>query len=103
MSVVVKVGGKALHDGAVAIALAEASASVDHLVVVHGGGSDVDALLERLGHVSQRIEGRRVTPASEIDIIAGVLAGSANKRLVASMRAEACRAVGVSLVDLDAH
>ncbi|MDX9912047.1 MAG: acetylglutamate kinase [Phycisphaerales bacterium] len=65
------------------------------VVVVHGGGAEVDAHLARLGMGVERRAGLRVTPPEQIEEVAGVLAGKVNRRLVAMLGA--CGAPGVGL------
>jgi acetylglutamate kinase len=67
------------------------------VVVVHGGGAAVDRHLTALGYASERREGIRLTPPEQIDAIAGVLAGSMNKRLVGLLRSLGLPAVGLCL------
>lgn len=49
------------------------------LVIVHGGGCVVDDLMKQLNLPVKKKNGLRVTPADQIDIITGALAGTANK------------------------
>jgi len=53
------------------------------LVIVHGGGCLVDELMKKLALRVKKKDGLRVTPADQIDIITGALAGTANKTLLA--------------------
>ena len=53
------------------------------LIIVHGGGCVVDELMKQLNLPVQKKNGLRVTPAEQIDIITGALAGTANKTLLA--------------------
>lgn len=69
------------------------------VVVVHGGGAAVDQHLHRLGLVSARHDGIRITPADHIDEIVGVLAGRVNKGLVARLQRCGAEAVGLCLGD----
>ncbi len=55
------------------------------LVIVHGGGCVVDELMKGLNS-GAREKPPRVTPADQIDIITGALAGTANKTLLASAK-----------------
>ncbi|MCE7974762.1 MAG: acetylglutamate kinase [Leptolyngbya sp. PLA1] len=100
---VIKIGGSTLEDiDALAplwACIAARAAAGERLVLVHGGGKAVDALLARLGMPTTRIEGLRVTPPDQMEIIAGVLAGSVNKRLVGAINAQGGRAVGLCLGD----
>ncbi len=69
------------------------------VVLVHGGGAAVDQHLDRLGLVSDRHDGIRITPADHIDEIVGVLAGRVNKGLVARLQRWGADAVGLCLGD----
>ena len=69
------------------------------VVLVHGGGAAVDQHLKRLGLVSVRHDGIRITPADQIEEIVGVLAGRVNKRLVGRLQCHGAEAVGLCLGD----
>lgn len=69
------------------------------LVIVHGGGCLVDELMKKLNLPVVKKAGLRVTPADQIDIITGALAGSANKTLLAWAVKNHINAVGLSLAD----
>jgi len=98
--IVVKLGGASLDGGVDPVLDAIASlASTRPVVLVHGGGKSVDDLLGRLGVTSRRIDGLRVTTEEEIDIVAGVLGGTVNKRLVGGLIRRGSRAVGLCLSD----
>lgn len=94
---VVKVGGRPLGDPAwLARFAAFAARSAEALVVVHGGGPEVDALSGRLGIEVRRVGGRRVTPPEALDVAAMVLSGRINKRVVAALLDAGVDALGVS-------
>lgn len=69
------------------------------LIVVHGGGCLVDELMKKLSLPVRKKNGLRVTPADQIDIITGALAGTANKTLLARAKKYGISAVGLSLGD----
>ncbi|WP_413739312.1 acetylglutamate kinase [Sodalis sp. RH21] len=71
------------------------------LVIVHGGGYLVDDLMKKLALPVVKVNGLRVTPADQIDIITGALAGTANKTLLAWAKKHAIPAVGLCLGDGD--
>lgn len=71
------------------------------LVIVHGGGCLVDELMKKLALPVVKIDGLRVTPADQIDIITGALAGTANKTLLSWAKKHAIPAVGLCLGDGD--
>ncbi len=65
-------------------------------VVVHGGGPQVDKLLEQLGRVSERIDGMRVTDAATMEVVEMVLGGSVNKSIVSLINLHGGKAVGLT-------
>jgi acetylglutamate kinase len=65
-------------------------------VVVHGGGPQISAMLEKLKIKSEFIQGLRVTDAASVEIVEMVLSGSINKQLVQDIVAAGGLAVGLS-------
>jgi acetylglutamate kinase len=99
---VVKLGGRALEvEGALDGLAADLSAVAGEggVVVVHGGGAEVTDWSARLGLPSRFHAGRRVTDADTLEVATAVLAGLANKRLVAALRGRSIDAVGISALD----
>jgi acetylglutamate kinase len=104
--IVIKIGGSTLEDigklGSLWSALVRVAAERP-VVLVHGGGKAVDALLSKLGMTVERKQGLRVTPDDQMGLIAGVLAGTVNKQLVGAINAAGGagggRAVGLALGD----
>jgi len=106
--IVIKIGGVALEQQSASPVLWErlidlARTNDGGLVLVHGGGKAVDRLLAQLGMQTKRFEGLRITPPDQMDVIAGVLAGTLNKQLVGCINAAradgSARAVGLCLGD----
>jgi acetylglutamate kinase len=99
-TIVVKYGGHAMGDPALALTFARdivllKQAGVNP-VVVHGGGPQIGALLERLNIRSEFKGGLRVTDRATVDVVEMVLAGSVNKEIVTAINAQGGRAVGIS-------
>jgi acetylglutamate kinase len=98
--VVVKYGGNAMVDPALAATFAEDVVLMRSVglrpVVVHGGGPQISALMERLGMVPEFREGQRVTNAETVDIARMVLVGKVNREIVGSINVHGPLAVGVS-------
>ncbi len=100
---VVKLGGEVLAspnllDGlAVEIALLE-SLSI-RVVVVHGGGPQATQLSRTLGFEPEIVAGRRVTTPEVLDVAKMIYAGRLNVDVLAALRAQGVRGVGLSGID----
>lgn len=98
-TVVVKYGGHAMGDPELAKAFARDIAllkqSKVNPIVVHGGGPQIGAMLERMGIESKFEGGLRVTDQQTVEIVEMVLAGSINKEIVALINAEGEWAIGL--------
>ena len=101
--VVVKYGGNALAGDGSSDALASFASDVVLMrsvgmrpLVVHGGGPQIGALMERLGKVPEFIDGLRVTDAETLDIARMVLVGKINRDIVSAVNVHGPLAVGVS-------
>ena len=70
-----------------------------NVVLVHGGGPEINALMDRLGKKPEFVDGLRVTDQETIDIVQMVLAGKINKSLVGLLEMKGGRAVGLSGLD----
>jgi len=66
------------------------------VVLVHGGGPEIDRALSARGVASERLDGMRVTDARALEITEAVLCGSVNKRIVRACLALGLPAVGIS-------
>jgi acetylglutamate kinase len=98
--VVIKLGGRSLDAPGAPEQLADALAALPGArVLVHGGGAEVSAWLTRAGIEPRFADGLRVTDAPTLEIATAVLAGLANKRLVARLRAAGLPACGLSALD----
>ncbi|MFP5435855.1 MAG: acetylglutamate kinase, partial [Alphaproteobacteria bacterium] len=97
---VVKYGGHAMGDPEAARDFAEdvvlMKAVGINVVVVHGGGPQIGAMLKKLGVESEFVGGLRVTDAETAKIAEMVLAGSINKEIVGWIAGAGGRAVGIS-------
>ena len=99
-TVVVKYGGNAMVDEALKSAFARDVVLMKLVginpVVVHGGGPQIGALLERLDIPTKFVDGLRVTDAATMDVVQMVLGGLVNKEIVSLLNTAGGRAVGVS-------
>ena len=99
-TVCVKYGGHAMGDEAVAERFARDIVLLKQVginpIVVHGGGPQIGAMLERLKIKSSFIDGLRVTDAETVDIVEMVLCGSINKQIVSAINRAGGFAIGMS-------
>lgn len=99
---VLKLGGELLEHPQDLARIAKGIAALaarTPLVVVHGGGREIDAALATAGIPKQQVDGLRVTDAQTLDVVVGVLAGAINTRLVAALRKAGARPVGLTGAD----
>ncbi|MBE7081473.1 MAG: acetylglutamate kinase [Clostridiales bacterium] len=69
------------------------------VVLVHGGGPEINELMDKLGKKATFVDGLRVTDKETIDIVQMVLAGKVNKSLVNYLEVNGGKAMGVSGID----
>lgn len=69
------------------------------VVLVHGGGPEINEQLTKIGKKSEFVDGLRVTDAETMDTVQMVLAGKINKNLVALLQKKGGRAIGLSGID----
>lgn len=100
--VVIKIGGAALAQTQALQAVLQRIATLQKhrpCVLVHGGGSVVDSWLTQWQRPVQKQHGLRLTPAADMPVIAGALAGAVNTELVIAAQQAGIRACGISLAD----
>jgi acetylglutamate kinase len=99
-TLVVKVGGLPMADPARARSLAKDVLLLHsvgiRVVLVHGGGPQIDEQMARQGKAVERLNGLRVTDAEALDIVRMVLVGKINRELVSAVNALEPVAVGVA-------
>jgi acetylglutamate kinase len=99
---VLKFGGELLEDRSrlsSVVAAVRTIAERTPLVVVHGGGREIDAALKAAGIDKRQVDGLRITDAATLDVVVAVLAGTINTRLVAALNAAGVDAVGLTGAD----
>ena len=69
------------------------------VVLVHGGGPEINDLMQKLGKESEFVDGLRVTDKETVDIVQMVLAGKVNKSLVNLLQLKGGKAIGLSGMD----
>jgi acetylglutamate kinase len=97
---VIKYGGAAMKDAALRESFARDVALLEHVginpVVVHGGGPQIDRLLEKLAIPTRKVAGMRVTDEPTMEVVEMVLAGKINQEIVSGICTAGGRAVGLS-------
>jgi acetylglutamate kinase len=98
-TVVVKFGGHAMGDAALAAAFAQdivyLKQSGVNPIVVHGGGPQIAEMLKKHNIKSEFVHGLRVTDQPTVEIVEMVLAGAINKEIVTAINRQGGKAVGI--------
>lgn len=99
-TLVVKYGGNAMTDPELESSFARDIVLLKTVglnpIVVHGGGPQVDSMLQQLGRESDRIDGMRVTDSATMEVVEMVLGGSVNKSIVNLINQHGGRAIGLT-------
>lgn len=98
-TIVVKYGGHAMGDEGLAAGFGRDIAALKQVginpVVVHGGGPQINTMLNRLKIQSTFVDGLRVTDAAMVEVVEMVLAGSVNKHVASLITQAGALAVGI--------
>lgn len=99
-TVIIKFGGHAMGDAALADAFAKdivyLKQSGVNPIVVHGGGPQIAAMLKKLEIKSDFVHGLRVTDKPTVEVVEMVLSGLINKDIVSAINRQGGKAVGIS-------
>ena len=99
-TIVIKYGGHAMSNDELKSSFAQDVVLLKYVgmnpIIVHGGGPQIDEMLDRLGIRSRFVRGMRVTDEETMRIAEMVLVGSINKEIVALMNQHGGHAVGLS-------
>ena len=99
-TIVVKYGGNAMTDDHLKQCFARDVVLLKlvgfNIVVVHGGGPQIENLLARVGKKGEFIQGMRVTDAETMDLVEMVLGGQVNKEIVNLINQHGGKAVGLT-------
>jgi acetylglutamate kinase len=99
-TIVVKYGGHAMSEQNLAVDFGKDIALLKQVginpVIVHGGGPQINAMLERLEIKSTFIDGLRITDAAMVAVVEMVLSGSVNKQIAGLINQAGALAVGIS-------
>ena len=99
-TVVVKYGGNAIADPELQRAVIDDIAFLHgagvRVILVHGGGSEINAMLGRVGIEPRFVDGLRYTDPDTMEIVQMVLCGKINKQLAAQLSGRGAKALGLS-------
>jgi acetylglutamate kinase len=99
-TIVVKYGGSAMTEPALQKSFAHDVVLLKLVgmnpVVVHGGGPQIEAVLNRIGKKGEFVQGMRVTDAETMDVVEMVLGGAVNKDIVTLINQAGGKAVGLT-------
>jgi acetylglutamate kinase len=99
-TIVVKYGGAAMNEPAAADVLASQLVSISgdgvRVVLIHGGGPEIDRMIKRVAIEPRKVQGLRVTDAPTMEIVEMVLAGKVNKGLVSRLSRYGAKSIGIS-------
>lgn len=99
-TIVVKFGGNAMVDEALQNSFARDVVLMKLVgmnpIIVHGGGPQIGALLEKLNIQSQFVDGMRVTDSATMDVVEMVLGGAVNKQIVNLINNNGGKAIGLT-------
>jgi len=102
-ALVLKFGGELLEDPArlrtVVAAIVHIARRGGPVVIVHGGGKEIDAALKVAGIEKRQVDGLRITDDATLDVVVSVLAGAINTRFVAALTTAGVSAVGLTGAD----
>ena len=102
-TVVIKYGGNAMVSDELKAAVMEDIVLLStvgiKVVLVHGGGPEISAMLKKIGKESRFVDGLRYTDAETMDVVEMVLAGKVNKSLVQYLEQQGGRAIGLCGLD----
>ena len=102
-TLVIKYGGHAMEDEDLKVSFVRDVVLLRFIglnpVIVHGGGPQIDGVLDKIGKKSKFVEGLRVTDDETMDVVEMVLVGKINKEIVSRINANGGHAVGLSGTD----
>lgn len=99
-TVVVKYGGAAMTDPAIRLQVLKDIVLLRLVgmnpIIVHGGGPEINAMVDRMGMETVKVQGYRVTDAATMEIVEMVLSGRTNKGIVQDINSFGGNAIGLS-------
>ena len=102
-TIAIKYGGHAMEDEDLKVSFVRDVILMRYIglnpVIIHGGGPQIDRMLDKIGKKSKFVEGMRVTDPETMEIVEMVLVGKINKEIVSLINQYGGYAVGLSGMD----
>src|SRR4030042_4667186 len=102
-TIAIKYGGHAMEDEDLKVSCVRDVILMRYIglnpVIVHGGGPQIDGMLNKIGKKSKFVEGMRVTDEETMEIVEMVLVGKINKEIVSRLNSNGGHAIGLSGAD----
>jgi acetylglutamate kinase len=102
-TIVIKYGGHAMEDEELKTNFVRDVILLHYIglnpIIIHGGGPQIDGMLDKIGKKSQFIEGMRVTDEETMEVVEMVLVGKINKEIVSRINSNGGHAIGLSGAD----
>jgi len=99
-TIVIKYGGSAMVDPNVRFTLLRDVVLMKYIginpIIVHGGGPEINQMIDKLNMETKKVEGYRVTDSATMEVVEMVLSGSTNKSIVRDLNLSGGNAVGIS-------
>lgn len=99
-TVVIKYGGSAMTDAKIRLEVLQDVVLLRLVgmnpILVHGGGPEINAMIERMGMETKKVQGYRVTDAATMDVVEMVLSGRLNPGIVQDINAFGGNAIGLN-------
>lgn len=99
-TIVIKYGGAAMTDPTVRLTVLKDIVLLRLVglnpIIVHGGGPEINALVDRMGMQTVKVQGYRVTDAATMELVEMVLSGKTNKSIVQDINSFGGNAIGIS-------
>jgi len=97
---ILKIGGKVLeNDVKLENSLKVFSKMEGAKILIHGGGKKASEFCQKMDIIPKMVEGRRITDAATLEVVAMVYAGLINKKIVSQLQSYDCDAIGLSGAD----
>jgi acetylglutamate kinase len=97
---IIKIGGNVIDDAqALDFFLNDFASIKEKKILVHGGGKIATSIGDKLGIVSNYMDGRRITNNETIDLVTMVYGGLVNKKITSLLQSKSCNAIGLTGAD----